>query len=277
MRGATSLYVGGDYLAAAGEIPRISKAKGTVMIESRDPSRIRQLALVSVAALVFSIVGTLSASTSEAAQICPQPNPEGCMVRCLAHKRRCFDACRVRKKQCVHKVRVEAKSCVLNCRAEVRDQDPGTCKRECIALAKEQAHNECLADRPVCLKQCNPQGCRRRCGHFEAPVDAPVTEAPLAPAAMAAAHPGMLCEPPVDNECLDGCARELRSCSQIVIEDVRLCVSSCSEFGGEERRLCMADCATAAREAGRLCVEGFRQCAAGCRDTVAVTDPPVAP
>lgn len=255
------------------------------MIERRDPVRIRQLALVSFATLVFSVVGGLSASSSEAVEICPQPDPAGCMVRCLAHKRRCFSACRERKKQCLHKVRVEAKSCVLDCRAAVTDQDPGSCKRDCIARAKEQAKSECLADRPVCIKQCNPQGCRRRCGQNVLPVDrpnggtgrpmgAPVAHAPVVAALTAEAAP--VCEPPVDNECLDGCAIDLRSCALRVREDIRGCVASCGELHGEERRVCIGDCAAVAREGGRACVDAFRQCVTGCRDILPVPDPTTA-
>jgi len=252
--------------------------------------KVAHLALLSVATLVFSIAAAISAADVSAATICPQPDPHGCMVRCLAHKRRCFNACRVRKRQCIEKIRVEAKSCVLDCRAAGVDQDPGACKRDCIASAKERAKSECLADRPVCMKQCNPQGCRRRCAATDAPVDRPVglpgvnrpvsdplTHAPMSPAVTAATDPALTCEPRVNNECLDVCAEELRSCAQRVAEDIRSCVSGCRELHGEERRMCMADCAALARESGKLCIDGFHECVAGCRDTLPLPDPTTAP
>ena len=208
---------------------------------------IRSVLSRASAAALFIV---FSAPVETPAGLCPPPDPETCLERCYRHKRECYGTCKERKRQCIAGARLEAKACRLECRSEDSVEDVGRCRRRCVAEGLRTAVYECKLGRPVCMKECNPHACPRRC-------DALLDDATRT------------CERPGDLECLGECAREFRRCLHAVREDGRDCASSCSEYRDEDRRRCLRACAEKTHEGAARCVGAFRDCAGGCFDDAA--------
>ncbi len=214
-----------------------------------------------VAGMIVFGAAVAQAQATDTPSICPPADPPACMARCLVSKRKCWNACRTRKRQCLEEARAQATACKLECR-ETDPDNVGQCKRRCIAAAIAKARHECRLGVPVCVRQCNPEPCRKLC--------APAVDAAGGAAAMAGAAP--VCEPPVDRDCLGQCAGQLKQCAGRVYREGRQCIASCRDLTGAERRQCVRDCVDKTVAAGKECLAGFRQCVEGCRP---VTDPPV--
>lgn len=232
----------------------------------------RLLAAVALAVAAITVVP----GAAGAQEICEPPDQAACLVRCKVHKHECFEACTARKRQCLHGVRAELQACKLGCRSDetAADDGVGTCKRRCLAVAIETGRKQCKLGRSVCLRECNPESCRELC----AADDEPITDSTVPDEVPSDADTGEVddrhadCIPPVDRECLGQCAGALRECATRVHKEARACLDTCSELRGPERWRCVAECARTARDHGQTCKQNFRDCAAGCRNDVAVDD-----
>ncbi len=240
------------------------------------PSRKRHARPVLVAALAavmwFGGQGTAEATHPE---ICPPDDPYACLAECRLHKQECLDGCRMRKRECLLEVRAEVHACKLDCRLDDTVEDVGACKRACVAEGRTNAREQCKIGRPVCVRECHPQGCAVECGLRDGdaePADEPAPDAGDAVPSVGTAVPER-CEPPIDRECLGGCARELKACTAGVIEAAEACLQGCKELRGWERLHCVHACLERAGEAAKTCRIDFRACVGECKD-VSIDEPP---
>lgn len=128
---------------------------------SRSAPRVARLAaaLALVAGLAFP--GVSSATHPE---ICPVPDPDGCLAECRIEAARCGHACRAEKAHCIERARLHARVCKLECRSDDSVENVGECRRDCVKKALRFAVAECGVGKPVCLRECHPGSCIRECG-----------------------------------------------------------------------------------------------------------------
>jgi hypothetical protein len=229
-------------------------------------------ALALVALTVVS--GAFASPGSARAEICPPDDSAACFVRCRLHKRDCAAACRAEKRECVLRVRASLQECKLGCRNDpTAAADVGTCKRDCVATAIELARSECGLGKDTCVRQCNPESCRELCGTEPEPS---VSVAPTNPSTIRDGVGSVdECVPPVDRDCLGGCADDLRACAQRVGQAGRACLDECATLRGPERWQCVRTCAESIQTNGAVCRRNFGLCVDDCRaaDTEAAPTP----
>ena len=234
------------------------------MTSHRTSSR-RWRASFAAAGLLAGALALPGVAAAQTEAICPVPDPAACLLECRIENARCWSACRSDKNHCIERARLDLRVCKLDCREDDTVENVGACRRDCVKAALRTAVAECDVGQPVCVRECHPYSCARECGLGD-DGDGNV------PGLDAGAEGD--CVPPVDRECLGGCASELRACIKPVREAARECAAGCAELPEGERRACYAGCVTVASEGATACRGEFRECASGC---VSDEAPPVDP